>query len=248
LKKIYRYIRFAFQVTILLIDIIAESLFLIFTFTFFKNKYNFARHYHRWAKRALAIAGIKLTIIGAENINPNETYVFASNHSSHFDIPIIYSAIQSKVAIIYKKELEKIPIFGWKLNKSFFVAIDRTDGRKAMASVIEALNLIKQNVSIIIYPEGTRSKDGKAQEFKRGAFVLAAKSGKDVVPVTIVGSNEIMPKDSLFFEPREVQIVFHKPIGFPAKMSKSDELAQVETIRQIIISGFDKAKKHLAIS
>ncbi len=248
MKKLLQFIKFAFQVIILIIDIVAESSFMILLYWCCLKKYDFARHYHRWGKRVLAICGIKLIVTGRENIKEGETYIFASNHASQFDIPIIFSAIESKVAIIYKKELEKVPFFGWMLNLSYFIAIDRSDSRKAMESVFEALRLLKEGVGVIIYPEGTRSPDGSVQEFKRGAFLIAAKSGLPVVPVTIVGSNEIMPKDTLFFKSSDVIVVFHKPVIFPKGMSKQEETEMMEDIRQTIISGFDIAKKHLANS
>jgi 1-acyl-sn-glycerol-3-phosphate acyltransferase len=248
LNKIFDYIKFAFQVVILITDIISESLFMILIYFCCPRKYNFARHYRRWGKRVLSICGVKLKIFGEENINPDETYIYASNHTSQFDIPIIFSAIKQKVAIIYKKELEKVPFFGWMLNRSYFISIDRNDARKAMESVLEALRQIKEGVGIIIYPEGTRSPDGSVREFKRGTFILAAKSGKPVIPVTIVGSNNIMPKGSLFFKSSEVQVIFHSAVIFPKGMSKEEEIEKMEEIRRTIISGFDKAKKHLAIS
>jgi 1-acyl-sn-glycerol-3-phosphate acyltransferase len=221
---------------------------MIFAYWCCSNRYNFARHYNRWGKRVLSICGVKLSVIGKENINEGKTYIYASNHTSQFDIPIIYSAIDSKVAIIYKKELEKVPFFGWMLHFSYFISIDRSDSRKAMESVIEALRLIKDGVGIIIYPEGTRSPDGKVQDFKRGAFIIAAKSGQPVIPVTIAGSNEIMPKDTLFFKSSKVCVVFHPEVIFPQNMSKQEEAEKIEEIRQTVISGFEKAKKHLAIS
>jgi len=134
------------------------------------------------------------------------------------------------------------------LHFSYFISIDRSDSRKAMESVIEALRLIKDGVGIIIYPEGTRSPDGKVQDFKRGAFLIAAKSGQPVIPVTIAGSNEIMPKDTLFFKSSKVCVVFHPEVIFPQNMSKQEEAEKIEEIRQTVISGFEKAKKHLAIS
>jgi 1-acyl-sn-glycerol-3-phosphate acyltransferase len=247
-KKIYNYIKFALQVVILVTDIIAESLFMIIAFFCCPGKHNFERHYNHWGKRVLDICGVKLSVTGKENINTDEVYIYASNHTSQFDIPIIFSAINQKVAIIYKKELEKVPFFGWMLNRSYFISIDRNDARKSMESVLEALRLIKERVGIIVYPEGTRSPDGRVQQFKRGTFILAVKSGKPVIPVTIVGSNNIMPKGSLFFQSSKVQVVFHPPVILPKGMSKEEEIEKMEEIRKTIISGFDIAKKHLAIS
>jgi len=248
MKELYYYIRYIFAVPVLIIDIVFESLFLIIMFTLFSAKFNFGSYYNNWGRRVLAIAGIKLKIIGYENVPPGKSYIFASNHVSQFDIPIIFAAIKSKISIIYKKELEKVPFFGWKLNSSYFIAIDRSDARKAMASVIEAIKQLKKGVSIFIYPEGTRSDTGEVQEFKRGTFILAEKSGKSIVPMTIVGSDKILPKGKLFFRPGRVAVVFHPPYSFPEKMSKSEEQEHLEKIRQIIISGFDIAKKHLANS
>ena len=215
-----------------------DSFVVLINSTFRSKKYNFFKHYQGWAGRILCISGISLKIRGEENIQPNETYIFASNHSSQFDIPILFKAINAELRIIYKKELEKIPIFGWQLKKSKFIAVERNDPRNAMKSIDEAAAIIKQNINVIIFPEGTRSINGRVSDFKRGAFLLAYKSGKPIIPVTIIGSNQILPKGRLYFEPKKVEVIIHPPVYYPSESNKTDEKKLMDTVRNTIISGF----------
>lgn len=243
--QIIKKIKFVIQITAIAIVTISDSLLVLYHTTFRPKKYNFKKHYHNWASRVLWICGIKITVEGEENFKAGETYVLASNHSSQFDIPILFKSIRPELRIIYKKELERIPLFGYQLKKSTFISIDRSDPRKSIQSMKDAVQFIKQHVNVLIFPEGTRSKDGRVQPFKRGAFMLASKSGKPIIPITVIGSSEIMPKGSLYFRPRDVRVIIHPPVYYPESISKVEEEKLMEDIRNTIISGFDTDKKHL---
>jgi 1-acyl-sn-glycerol-3-phosphate acyltransferase len=236
--QLFKKIKFLYQLPAIVLVTITDSLIVIVAYVFKRRKYNFFKHYQGWADRILKISGIKLKIIGASNVKSDETYIYASNHSSMFDIPIIFYSLKNEIRIIYKKELEKIPVFGYQLRKSPFIAVTRNDPRKSMQSLEEAIEIIKQNINVIIFPEGTRSKDGKVADFKRGAFMIASKSGKPIIPVTIIGSSEIMPKGKLFFEPKDVQVIIHPPVYYPENLSKQDEKKLMDDVRNTIISGF----------
>ena len=217
---------------------IADSFLVIFHTSFRPKNYQFRKHYRNWGGRVLAICGVKLQVIGEENIKDDETYIFVANHSSWLDIPIVFRGIPSEIRIIYKKELEKVPLFGWQLKKSSFIGINRNDPRKSMASLEEALILIRQNINMIIFPEGTRSKDGTVKEFKRGAFMLASKSGKPIIPVTITNSFEASPYGHWVINPIEVKLIIHEPVYYKPDLSKPEEKQLMDNVRNTIIEGF----------
>jgi 1-acyl-sn-glycerol-3-phosphate acyltransferase len=197
----------------------------------FPKFYRKLNHYRGWAKRLLWVAGINIRVSGLEHLANDRTYVFVANHSSYFDIPAVFVAIPKLLRIMYKKELERIPFFGWYLKKSDFIAIVREESSTARKSLVEALNLIKEDVSVLLFPEGTRSKDGKLGEFKRGAFLLASKSGKAIVPVAIVGAHRLLPKGKIFFRSGEIYVKIGKPIELNEEQDKMLLSRRIEEIK-----------------
>ncbi len=188
----------------------------------------------------LLITGIKLKVEGLENIDPNATYVFVSNHASQFDITALQYGVPNRLAMIYKKELSKIPLFGWQLAAGPYVSIDRKNTESALKSIQKAKLVMKEkNVSILVFAEGTRSPDGQVQEFKRGAFRLASSVGYPIVPITIIGSSRIMPKGKLKFNKGEIIMRIDKPIPTQELKSRQDEISMMKTIRDIIIKNFN---------
>ncbi|MBK6912743.1 MAG: 1-acyl-sn-glycerol-3-phosphate acyltransferase [Ignavibacteriales bacterium] len=188
----------------------------------------------------LLITGIRLKVEGLENIDPNATYVFVSNHASQFDITALQYGVPNRLAMIYKKELSKIPLFGWQLAAGPYVSIDRKNAESALKSIQKAKEVMKEkNVSILVFAEGTRSPDGQVQEFKRGAFRLASSVGYPIVPITIIGSSRIMPKGKLKFNKGEIIMRIDKPIPTQELKSRQDEIEMMKTIRDIIIKNFN---------
>ena len=228
------YIRFWFQAGAVVIVTMFDSVLVILFSIFIPGIYNYYKHYKRWSKSLLFLCGIKLSLKGMEHLKAGETYIYISNHSTLFDIPIILSAIKDNVRIFYKKELEKVPVFGFALKKSPFIPIARAKGREAIASLEEALSAIRQNVSVLLFPEGTRSKDGKLQPFRRGAFMLASRSGKPIMPVTIIGSPEILPRKSFRFNRSIIHIVFHEAIYPADNLARDEEQELMERVHAII--------------
>ncbi|MBT8377632.1 MAG: 1-acyl-sn-glycerol-3-phosphate acyltransferase [Ignavibacteria bacterium] len=185
----------------------------------------------------LWLSGIKLEVTGLENFNKSETYVFVSNHSSQYDIVTLQKVIPNRMAIIFKKELAKIPFFGWQLKMGPYVMIDRENFEKAMQSIEEAKEKMqKQNISIVVFAEGTRSKTGEIQPFKRGAFRLATKVGYPIIPTTIVGSNKIMPKGTYKLRRGTIKVHFDKPISSVEIKTRQEEIDLMNHVREIIIS------------
>ncbi|TFH01697.1 MAG: 1-acyl-sn-glycerol-3-phosphate acyltransferase [Calditrichales bacterium] len=192
-----------------------------------------------WTKSILFAAGAKLEIEGLEKLDLNHNYIFIGNHQSHFDVFAVFSILPVTVRFMAKKELFRIPIFGWALTSSGSIKIDRSNHEKSIKSMNEALKKIKQGVSVAIFPEGTRSEDGKIGTFKKGGFVLAAKGGIPIVPFTISGSRFILRKHSLRVYPGKIKIIFSDPVQ-TENCSYQDRDKLSAKVRDIIISNYDE--------
>ncbi len=199
------------------------SLVIIFSKTFNRKNFNFYKIYKAWSGHVLKSSHVRLEVIGKENLDKNSKYVFISNHSSLFDIPVIFQGLEHDIRIMYKKELEKIPIFGYSLKLTPFIPVARAEARNAMKSIDEAVENLKKDLSVILYPEGTRSRNGEMGPFKRGAFILAARSGKPIVPVAIIGSWEVNPAGTYYFSRDNVKVIIGKPVATPANPTKQEE-------------------------
>lgn len=167
-----------------------------------------------FSKIIVSVSGIKIFVEGKELLNPDAEYIFISNHISYLDIPILMQAIPNNIRFIYKKSMNKIPIFGWAMYLTKYIPIDRENGREAMKSLKKAAELTDKGISIVIFPEGTRSDDGKIMEFKRGFSVLADEAKKEIVPVLIKGSNNILGKDSFKITPGKAGVKIFPPVEF----------------------------------
>lgn len=155
--------------------------------------HHFARY---WSKFIFAGVGIKPTVRGIENIPKDRAVIFVANHQSTMDIPAMFGYLPVQFRIMAKQILFMIPFLGWHLYLSGNIPIDRKNARQAFGSVYKASNLLKRGISILVFVEGTRSRDGKLHRFKRGSFTLARKLNVPVVPVAIQGSFNLMPADA----------------------------------------------------
>jgi 1-acyl-sn-glycerol-3-phosphate acyltransferase len=188
-----------------------------------------------FARGVLVIGGVKVVVEGIQHLQPSRSYVYISNHVSQFDIPSIIAGIPDKIRLVYKKELEKVPFMGWALKFGrIYIGINRARGIDAAQSLEEAAERIRTGASVLLFAEGTRSLDGKLQQFKRGPFNLAIKSGVPVVPVTINGSHKILPKHSTRIQPGIIRLVLSNPIEPPKEFGKETELSLRDKIREII--------------
>lgn len=165
-----------------------------------------------WGRVLCRVAGIRVRIEGLENIDPNKTYIFAGNHCSQVDIYAFQGYFPHDFRWIAKKELFRIPIFGHAMRRTGFIAIDRSRRREAMKSLNQAAEHIAAGTSVIIFPEGTRSPDGRLRPFKSGAVLLAIKSGVPVVPIGFNGTHRILPKHRLLARSGDVVLRIGKPI------------------------------------
>lgn len=165
-----------------------------------------------WSRIALRLAGVKLVVEGQEKVPQGQPVIFMGNHQSNFDIPALFVATPSRFAWIAKEELFRIPVFGQALRRAGYIPLDRSDGRRARKSLDNAAVRIRNGASVVIFPEGTRSKDGKLLPFKKGGFLLAAKAGVPVVPFVINGSHRINPPPTLVLRPGVITIRFFEQI------------------------------------
>ena len=166
-----------------------------------------------WARSILWVCGIKVRTEGRENLDARLPRIYMTNHQSYFDIFALLAFLPVDFKFILKQELMKIPLLGFSMRRAGYIGIEREDPRKAVQSIIKAAERIKNGASVVIFPEGTRSIDGKLQPFKRGGFNLALRSGCDIVPVTISDSYRIVPKGSLKINKGSFGIHIGKPIS-----------------------------------
>ena len=195
-----------------------------------------------WAKFVLAVSRIKVTVQGSYNIRSDRSYIYMSNHQSNFDIPVALAYFPFKFRWVAKAELFKIPIFGNAMHRVGHINIDRSNRRAAFKSLKKAARNIREGVSVLIYPEGTRSKDGNIGPFKNGGFVLSVESGTPIVPVIIHGTWPIMSRDKIIVKPGNVIIEIKKPIETKNynRKTRNDLLKKV---RSVICESFEKGKR-----
>lgn len=196
-------------------------------------KPEFAFEYARkWLRAVFACLGITLKVEGASNIKQSETYVFIANHASQLDIPTMLLGLPCDARIMYKKELEKIPFMGWAFALSAHIPVRRTDARSALSSVEEIVENIRKGWSAIVYAEGTRSKTGTLAPFKRGAFVMATRSNKPIVPCAIINTFQLLPSGKLLSESGEIILRIGKPIPVPEELNKVQEKELMDTVHK----------------
>jgi 1-acyl-sn-glycerol-3-phosphate acyltransferase len=219
------------------------TLFVIFTgvpATFLDPTGRFLHNYARiWARTALFLAGVKLETGSVEKIPTGQPVIFMGNHQSNFDILTLYAALPVHFSWIAKEELFKIPFFGFAMRRAGYIPLDRSDGRRALRSMDEAARRIRNGISVVVFPEGTRTRDGNLLPFKRGGFLLAAKAGVPIVPFTINGTAGINPAKTIELRKGTVKISFSDPIATTATAGKRrDDL--LERVRSAIEQGLEK--------
>lgn len=165
-----------------------------------------------WGRAALVLGGVRLDVEGVENIPRDRPAIFMANHQSNFDVPILYAQLPLQFRWLAKKELFDIPFFGFAMKRAGYIPVDRADRKKAINSMRDAADRIRQGTSVIIFPEGTRSPDGNLLPFKKGGFILALESGAPIVPVAISGSIDLMQKQSLRIRGGTVKLRIFPPI------------------------------------
>jgi len=192
----------------------------------------------KWAMRVSgALLGVKVEMSGIERVDPKTAYVFMPNHLSFLDGPMMLMVIPRPVRAIVKKSVFAIPVLGWAMLHVGFVPVDRKGESGGKKSIEKAARLMKERgYSFMIYPEGTRSLDGKLQRFRRGGFFLAIAGGAPIVPVTIRGTFELMPKEQFGAKRGTVSVVFHPPVPVDG-YSEGNVAELIEKVREAVRSG-----------
>jgi 1-acyl-sn-glycerol-3-phosphate acyltransferase len=193
-----------------------------------------------WSSFVLKIAGLNLTVIGKENI-PNEPCVFVGNHQSNFDIPAVLCNINRLTGVIAKKNMEKIPIMSYWMRQIHCVLMDRENPREALKAIAEGIENLKDGYSMLIFPEGTRSRSNNMGEFKKGSMRLAIKAGVPIVPITIYDTYKAMEGNNGKVKKASAKIIIGKPI-YTDDMSKEEKANIAEIVKNIIQNNLNQEK------
>lgn len=165
-----------------------------------------------WSKIILKTIFSPVTVIGRENIDTTKPMVYAANHGSAIDIPLLYAYLPFQFRIIHKKELLGYPIVGWHLKRSGQICIDQQTPSRSIGNIRSALKSLNAGMPLVIFPEGGRTPDGEIKPFMPGAFFLAIKAQVEVVPVALVGTYQLLPMDTYHIKCRPMEVRFGKPI------------------------------------
>ena len=188
-----------------------------------------------WARSSLALAGLRVHIEGLERLDPEMTYVFMANHASFLDILLAFAYFPYNFRFIIKEEIFSIPFIGWALRRSGQIPIDRQNPRRALKSLKQAAGLLKEGISLVVFPEGTRTPNGKLQEFKATLFVLPIRARISVVPVLIEGTFQALKRGSVLLNPVPLRLTFYDPIP-PASFKDRDRGVYSEKARWVLLN------------
>jgi 1-acyl-sn-glycerol-3-phosphate acyltransferase len=180
------------------------------------------------------LTGVRVQTVGLDQLDPERTYIFMSNHVSNLDPPITIPLIPRRTSVMVKKELFSVPILGRAMRMGSLVPVDRGNRDAGIESVRTAKRVVQQGLNMIIYVEGKRSFDGRLLPFKKGPFYLAIECGVPVVPVTITGTHYVMPKARFAIKPGLATVIFHPAIE-PSEFGGRECL--MEKVRAVIDSG-----------
>lgn len=189
------------------------SLLLVFVGPFDRKGKLADRISRLWTWSVLKIGGVRLKVQGLDCLDQGQQYIFVANHQSNIDIPVLVQSLaRFQLRWLAKRELLSIPFFGWAIRASRHIIVDRSNRSKALASLKEATEKIAGGISVVIFPEGTRSLDGKLLPFKRGGFLLAMKTETPIVPITINGSGAILPRGDWRIRGGEIEVIVSEPV------------------------------------
>ncbi len=187
-----------------------------------------------WARLILRTTGVRVRAAGVERLDPAASYVLASNHQSIYDIPIVFDTIPLQLRIVAKASLGRFPFLGWHLSRTGHLLVRRENPG---ASVFKRMaGLVSDGASLIVFPEGTRSRDGRIGRFKGGPFLIAIDAGLPLVPVTVAHSRHVMLKGRLMTCPGTVDLIVHEPIP-TAGMTRDNARVLAERVRAVVAGG-----------
>ena len=193
-----------------------------------------------WSWLILRTTGVHVTVEGQERLTPGTTYIFVSNHQSNYDTPVIFSSLPFQLRIIAKESLAKFPVLGWHLKRGKHLFVDRQNPDRS--GIFKRWRALVSQASLIVYAEGTRSRDGHVAKFKAGSFLLAIEARLPIVPVAIIGTRAVMPKGRLRTEPADVRLIVHEPIQPPVVDAPTihDARQLAERVHDIVAATVEK--------
>jgi 1-acyl-sn-glycerol-3-phosphate acyltransferase len=186
-----------------------------------------------WARLNAMMTPMRLTVRGRENVDPRQSYVVVSNHQSHYDIFVLYGYLGIDFRWIMKQELRKVPAIGVSCDMLGHIFIDRSNHVAAMATIEAAKERITGGTSVLFFPEGTRSRTGNLRVFKKGAFHFARDLGLPILPVTIVGTRDVLPADGIDLKPGRAELIIHPPVDLEGD-SRQEIAALMGRVRDTI--------------
>jgi 1-acyl-sn-glycerol-3-phosphate acyltransferase len=189
------------------------------------------------ARISLWLGGVRMEVSGRERI-PAGAVVFMPNHQSNAD-PLAVFVQLPPVLVLAKKEFFRVPILGWAMRRRGFIPVDRSNRERAIEALRRAVDSLSVGNSFLVYPEGTRSPDGRLQRFKKGAFMMAIEARTPIVPVSISGATKIMPKGDLAVHPGRIRITFHDPV-FTQGSARMDRESIMAAVRSAIVAGLTR--------
>ncbi len=193
-----------------------------------------------WSRLVLKTYGVRCRASFPPAFDPSRPCVYMANHQSLFDIPALVLAMPAEFRMIAKRELLRVPIFGWALWLAGFVFVDRRDREKAIRSLERAASKVRRGLSLVVFAEGTRSPDGRLLPFKKGGFILAIRTGVPIVPVSIAGGRDVLAKGSLRIRAGLIDIVFGNPVDTRAYSLEVKDLL-IEEVRSRIAQGLARS-------
>ena len=205
------------------------------------------QHYiaHLWARSLLIFSLSPVSLIGEEKLHIHETAVYAANHLSYYDTPVLFAQLPFQFRIFAKQSLWKIPFIGWYLNHSGQVPVDQSSARNAVASLNRGVQTLKHGLPLVLFPEGGRTSNGRPQPFVSGAAWMAIKAQVPIVPVTIIGTYELLPMHTYHLHPRPLSVIIGDPIS-TAGLTTRDADALTERILSIITDTYIQNHPHLS--
>ncbi len=189
-----------------------------------------------WARLNALLTPMWVDVTGRERVDPEQSYVVVANHQSGYDVFVLYGWLGLDFKWVMKHELREVPALGISCEKLEHVFVDRSNTEAAVRSINAAKERIRNGTSVVFFPEGTRSKDGKLLPFKKGAFHMAVDLGLPILPVTIVGTPEIMPPGTLRVFPGPARLIFHEPVDI-TDLGHRDVKPLMQRVRATIESG-----------
>jgi 1-acyl-sn-glycerol-3-phosphate acyltransferase len=193
-----------------------------------------------WSKLILKTILSPVQISGLEKIDASKTHVYAVNHASAMDIPVLYACLPFQFRIVHKKELLAYPIVGWHLKRSGQVCVDQQNPARSIGQIKSAVRTLKAGMPLVIFPEGGRSADGRIQPFLPGAFFLAIKAQVDIVPIALVGTYELLPMDTFHIKSRPLEMRVGNPIPTTGLSLRNMELLSAEVQKSLEEMYYDR--------